>query len=74
LGAGDSNLSVTLGGQIVQCASREDVEAVKAAADILARVDRTPHSQEQITQITSVLKRLGHHRAARTLVQRIVFG
>lgn len=73
MGTSDGSLSVTLGGQIVQCASPEDAEAVKAAADILARVDRTPHCQEQIKHIASVLKRLGHHRAARTLVQRGVF-
>ena len=44
------------------------------AANILERIDRTLHSKEQIKHIAGVLKRLGHDRAARTLISRNIFG
>ncbi len=66
--------STTIGGMEVRCESADDAAAIERAANILARIDRTHYSPEEIDRLATVLTQYGRGRAARVLRARATFG
>ena len=59
-----------IGGDVVNCVSREDAEGVEKAGDILDRPDSGPYPPVLIEYLASLLRWYGRHRASRTLEAR----
>jgi len=59
-----------IGGDVINCANREDAEGINKTGDILDDLDGGPYAKKLIAHLATLLRQYGRHRASDTLEVR----